>query len=242
MRLVVVSDLHVDTSTLGVSRFDEIRAAIDASVTYAVEYQADAWMCLGDVADPDGNGATLRAAELSIDVASKLVHHRIRSIWIAGNHCCAEDGSGATVLSPLSAFARSDLTLGLVHVAESPLVVELRRDIGVLCLPFMPVSHAVDMGEAARSLWPASPKVIVAAHLTIPGVVSGEETKEMARGRDVLFPFRQTTRATVRLNGHYHKRQMHDPGDGGPPILIPGSLARLHFPGDHTPSFLVVDV
>lgn len=249
MKLVVVSDLHGDWVTLGVRRHDEVQKAFWQAVECALDERA-VFLCLGDIADPDTGGDTFRTIEMCIRGAMQLQRNGLRSIWIAGNHDVWEDGTGATSLSPIAGLDEAEF--GLITVAEEPKVAWLHEpSVAVLCLPFVPVSHAVDMAEAARTLWPRTllgsaapdaPKVIVASHLMVPGVVPGEETKDMSRGRDVLYPFQETRLAELRLNGHYHKRQSFDPGDGGPPIVIPGSLARLHFPGDHDPAFLVVDV
>lgn len=260
MKLVVTSDWHADHSTLGVRRYDEVTRAVDESVDAAINEKADAYICLGDVADPDTGGDTCRAQYLAMRTACKLAHHGIRSIWLRGNHDVWEDGTGACVLTPMRALEEIDWPTDydasevLVHVADHPRVVWLADDLAVLCLPFMPVSHAVDIEMMAAALYPSlsvrgdkklagPPRVIVISHLTVPGVVAGEETNEMPRGREVVYPFAATKDAVLRLQGHYHARQQFEPNDGGPPLIIPGSLARLTF-GDeeHEPGFLIINV
>lgn len=248
-KLVVSTDWHGDHMTLGVRRHDEVERAVEASVDCAIEEHADCYVCLGDIADPDNGGDTLRAQLIAMRAALMLQKHGIRSIWLAGNHDVCEDGTGATTLTPMRALE----ALGLVHVIEAPRLIWLKEpSLAMLCLPFVPVSHGVDVALAADALWPKTlhgsaapdaPHVVVASHLTVPGVVAGEETTEMPRGREVVYPFEQTTRAVLRLQGHYHHRQTFDPSDGGPPLIIPGALARLTF-GDeeHEPGFLVVDL
>lgn len=247
MRIVVISDLHFDVCTIGVPRFEEVRAAVAASVQHAIATRADAWACLGDIADPDNGGASLRAIEQTIETALELADERIPSIWIAGNHCCMEDGSGATLLSPLAAVARSAYAGDYVHVAERPLLVSLPSEVVVLCLPYAPTSHAYDPAAETRRLLevvPRTTRIVVASHLTgVPGIIPGEEVTEMPRGRSVLFPFEETRRAFVRLSGHFHRRQIFDPSDGGPPLHVVGAAARLTFAEqDHEPGFVVVDV
>lgn len=252
MKIVVTSDWHGDWSTLGVRRYDEVARAVGESIDAAINENADAYICLGDVADPDTGGDTCMAQYLAMNAACKLARHGIPSIWIRGNHDVWEDGTGACVLTPMKALEDNDAP---VYVATSPRVVWLRDDVAVLCLPFTPVSHAVDIEMMAAALFPTmhtaedgairpqSPRVIVASHLSVPGVVAGEETHEMPRGREIVYPFEATKTAVLRLQGHYHARQQFDPGDGGPPLIIPGSLARLTF-GDetHDPGYLVIDL
>lgn len=250
VKLVVTSDWHGDWSTLGVRRHDEVARAVDESVDVAINENAGAYICLGDVADPDTGGDTCRAQLLAMNAACRLARHGIKSIWLRGNHDVWEDGTNACVLTPMRALEDNDMP---VFVADHPRVVWLDDGLAVLCLPFMPVSHAGDIEMAAASLFPTlnalghkidtPPRVIVISHLTVPGVVAGEETKEMPRGREVIYPFASTKDAVLRLQGHYHARQQFEPNDGGPPLIIPGSLARLTFGDeDHDPGFLVIDV
>ena len=234
VRIVVVSDLHADWMTLGVRRHPEVRKAFNQAVDAAIDEKADVFLCLGDVADPDSGGDAFHAMQMILHATLRLRRHRVRSVWIAGNHDVWEDGTGATTLTPLTpldddVFDGWYATASHVHVVELPRLVWLSDVHALLCLPFVAASHGVDIAQAARDLWPKTllggvghaPKVIVASHLTVPGVVVGEETNEMPRGREVLYPFEETTRAVLRLQGHYHARQTFDPGDGGPPS--PGS-------------------
>lgn len=242
-KIVTSTDWHADAATLGVRRYDEVAAAVDESVDVAIDERADCYICLGDISDPDSGGDTFRAQFVMIRAAMKLANAGVRSIWLAGNHDVCEDGTGATTLTPLLALESTQL----VHVAEQPRLVWLDPGLAVLCLPFMAVSHGHDIAAAASALWPSElnsgmPRVIVASHLTVPGVVAGEETTEMPRGRDVVYPFEQTKRAVLRLQGHYHHRQTFDARDGGPPLVIPGSLARLSFSDEHEPSYLVINL
>jgi DNA repair exonuclease SbcCD nuclease subunit len=251
VKVVVASDFHADWTSLGVSRFDEVRAAAMQAVDHAIAIDAGLFLFPGDLADPDTGGATFRAVGLAIEMALRLVRAGIPSVWIAGNHDVCEDGSGASTLTPLVDVARH---FQCIYVAERPAVfypcnrIESIQgpELAVLCLPFVPASHGVDMTEATRELWKGIPEgtpVLVASHLSIPGIVPGTETTELPRGREVTYPLAETTRAAHRVSGHYHQRQAFDPGDGGPPIYVAGALARLGFgEQDHDPGFIVIDV
>lgn len=225
---------------MGVSRFDEVEEAVNHTVDVAIEKDVDVYMFLGDLTDPDSDGLTFRSQKLLMQTALRLQRHGIKFIGIAGNHDVSESGDGATVLTPLTALDDDD---SAIYIAERPRLIHLAADLAVLCLPFLPTSHGVDQDEVTRALWPKKERVIVISHLSIPGVMPGEETNEMPRGREITYPFEATKNAVLRFNGHYHQRQDFDPGDGGPPIIIPGSLARLTFgQQDHTPSYLHVEV
>lgn len=238
------TDWHGDRDTLGVSRTSEVRDAVKQSVAHAIEINADAYLFAGDLADPDSGGATFRAQEIAIEAAHELSDHGIRSIWIAGNHDVNEDGTGATCLSPLAAIERSRGCKELLYVAETPRVVDLSEDLAVMCLPYVPISHGYSPSEYARGIFGSGERtdidqrIITLSHLMIPGVVLGEETTEMPRGRDVAFPLAETARAVVRINGHYHTRQTTAEG-----ILIPGALCRFTFGDERSePGYLVIDL
>lgn len=249
--MVVVSDLHLDKTTLGVSRKPEVELALQQATEHAIATRADAFVFLGDLADPDSRGATLKAIDVVCKAALRLSRARIMSIWIAGNHDVEEDGSGATTLTPLLGLesASSDdwvLDHGAeeapIFIAEGPRLIPV-IDAQILCLPYTAVSRTYDPAVVAESAFQKGGPVIVAAHLMIPGIVPGSETTEMPRGRAVTFPVRETTQAVVRMNGHYHLRQDFDPGDGGAPIHIPGAPVPFAFGEEGNPSaFSVIKI
>ncbi len=239
-RAVESSDWHGDVVTLGVPRFDEVADAAMSAANYAVKEKVDLFIFTGDLTDPDSGGMTFKSQKLAIAIALYLQRHHIPSVWVAGNHDVCEDGSGATTLTPLTQLESKGSG---IYVAEVPRLIDLDGDIALLCLPFTAASRGVDIEEAATELWPKNRRVITLSHLSVPGVIPGEETTEMPRGREVLYPFEATKNSVLRIQGHYHRRQTFDPNDGGPPIVIPGSLARLTFgEAEHTPSFLLVEV
>lgn len=241
MRIINTSDWHGDRETLGVPRTEEVAHAVRASVTHAIDVNADLYVFTGDVGDPDSRGGTWRAVDMMIEAALALAKHRIRSIWVAGNHDVEEDGSGASCLSPLAAIERAGGDDGYINVVEHPRMLGLDEERDALCLPFTPVSHAYDPDAVARKLL-ANQKphlhTMVLAHLMIPGVIIGEETTEMPRGRDIVFPVEATRACSLRINGHYHQRQTTREG-----ILVPGALARFHFGHDEKaePGFLDIE-
>lgn len=217
---------------MGVARFLELEGAVMATVRAAVEQRADAYLFLGDLCDPDSGACVFRCVELILRVARELSDAGIEFHALAGNHCCVEDGSGDTVLTPLRALEGD-----YVHLHERPRLVYLPGFVSMQTLPFTATSHAYDPA-AQPGLMTAD---VVAGHLHVPGCVPGEETLEMPRGREVLFPLdrlRERERpARLLLNGHYHRRQ-HTSG-----VYIPGSLARLTFAEkDHSPGYLVFDL
>jgi DNA repair exonuclease SbcCD nuclease subunit len=242
--IVAISDLHADISTLGVPRFEEVGAALDSAVKKAIELSAAgakvSFLFLGDLTDPDNGGATLRAIEIAQRAALHLSVESVSSTWIAGNHCVVDDGTGESALTPMRALA----VFENIFVADCPMVVQLGPSLALMCLPFTPICRSYDPDAWARANWPpAGTRVVVAAHLMIPGIVPGEETLEMPRGRDVVFPLEATRGAVARLSGHYHRAQDFDPGDGGPVIRVVGSPLRCSFgTEDHNPSFLVLEV
>ena len=243
MKIVCSSDWHGDATTLGVRRFDEVVAAVEQSVEHAIAIGAEWYLFLGDLCDPDSGGDTFSTIALALRTATRLAQHRISSVWVAGNHDVCEDGTGATTLTPLRAL---ETTPGYIFVAEVPRMIWLRdSDLALLALPFAAVSRGYDPAKSATQLWPTDSgpaHVVTASHLSLPGIHPGSETEDMPRGREVVYPFEATKRAALRLQGHYHQRQVYA-APAGPPVHVVGSLARLKFgEQEHDPGFLVVDV
>lgn len=237
MKLLVTSDWHLDWTTHGVARYGELRdVLLDVVLQQAQIHKVDAFCFLGDLSDPDSGPVVFRAVETAIYLSRRLSEYGIEQVWLAGNHDVVEDGTGTTTLTPLSALAGD-----LVHVCERPAKVALKCGLTVVTLPFVATSHAYDpeawvVGSLAGRK-PGS-KYAVAGHLSVPGVVPGEEVTEMPRGRDIRFPIEACAGVDLLMNGHIHRQQQTESG-----IWIPGSLARLTFgEEEHDPGFLIVEV
>ncbi len=246
MKIVAISDTHADHVTAGVSRYDEVRRVLMAAVNRAVEVHADLFVHCGDLCDPDAGPIVFECIADAIRVARLLERVGIRSIWIAGNHCIAETGRGTTVLDPVKALDAG----GLVRVATAPLWIEL-KSVALLCLPYPSASNGYDPAAFAVSMEPLAVrakkdglKIVVSAHLVVPGLLPGEESGEMARGRDVMLPDVALLRLQpdLVLCGHHHRGQKFVT-KAGLEVQIVGAAARFTFgEEDHTPGFLEIDV
>lgn len=238
MRVLAISDCHADARLFGVSRFDEVEAAMLDSVRVAVERRVDRYLFCGDLCDPDSGVGVFRCVELALRVALALSAAGITSDWLAGNHDVCEDGSGDTTLSPLRA-----LSDGLVHVHEGPGWSCFGEGVSLLALPFTAASEPYDPEEYVARTWGryagAGERVVVATHLGIEGVQPGEETRDMPRGRDVLYSKRlvASRNPLAQVAGHYHERQVFEG------IQIVGAPARFAFgEKNNEPGFLVLEL
>lgn len=238
MKLVVTSDWHLDHVTHGIARHVELAKLVGKVVERTIEEQADAFLFLGDLCNPDAGSSVFRCVEVALSAATWLAARHVPSIWLAGNHDVIEDGTGDTTLSPLRGLGD-----GLVHVIERPGFVQVCGRTGtpktVMCLPFTATSHPYIVEDFVKTAPAERENVVSISHLNVPGVIPGEETTEMPRGREVILPTELVReRAKFVLNGHYHRQQRTLSG-----VWIPGSLARLTFCEEaHEPGFLVLEV
>jgi DNA repair exonuclease SbcCD nuclease subunit len=248
VKVLLVSDLHADAVTAGVSRFDEVERSLFQAVDHAVAKLGpeDLWVCLGDVADPDCGPIGFRISKMIVKAALRLWGSEITQLWVAGNHDPVLDGRGQTVLAPLKAleeelnFEGSEVK---VHVAEHPEVFWV-SGVQVVALPYPGASPYVP--GAFLGGVELHPKTLVFSHLVVPGASQGEEATEMARGKDVFFPVEvaRKVRPALICNGHHHRRQVVRLGEGLE-IFIPGSAARLRFGPEEEfpdPGFLVLTI
>lgn len=234
MKLLVSSDWHLDWSTHGVPRFDELEDILFETLIPTIQKEKiTGFIFAGDLCDPDSGPVVFRTSALAIKFARRLEALGVEQLWIAGNHDVIEDGTGTTTLTPLAAV-RSDL----IHVSETPGVYTV-GDLTIIALPFVATSHNYSPEEYVKGVRGSLPSpVAVVGHLSVPGVVPGEEVTEMPRGRDVRFPIEECQDISLLINGHYHRQQRTESG-----IWIPGSLARLTFgEQDHDPGFLIIEV
>jgi DNA repair exonuclease SbcCD nuclease subunit len=239
-RVVVSSDWHVDAATYGVQRLGDVSRAVHETVDSAVVEKADLYLFLGDLSDPDDGPWALQAAAFSIQVATRLARNGIPSWWVAGNHDVVEDGTGMTTLSPLRA-----LDLPEVRVFEVPELAPIpgrskhsKDPVQLLALPYTATSRAYEpRSVVAHHRDAMGERAVVAGHLQLEGIHPGEETTEMPRGRDVRFPIGDCRPGWLKLNGHYHERQVHQG------VHIPGSVVRLSFGEQkNRPGFLLFEV
>lgn len=231
MRIVTCSDAHLDVTTHGVPRFDEVAGALEQVVSYAIGQRADCFFFLGDASDPDSGAVVFRAVEVLARAALRLHAAGIPSVWLQGNHDVAGDGAGTSVLTPLRALAAH---LDGVYVVDEPRVFRPRGLFTLACLPFTEPSRKYDPEKAI----PEEGCDVIIGHLTLPGILEGSEV-DMRRGRDEDFPSaRAVSKARLVLHGHHHHRQRTPEG-----IWVSGSLARLRF-GEETvtPSFLDLEL
>lgn len=241
MKIIVSSDWHLDASTSGLPRFDDVSAAVDEVIEAARRENADAFLFLGDLCDPD----TTRSHRCSAAAIAAAIKCRtaIKTFWLAGNHDVIEDGFGTTTLS---ALRESEVA---TRVFEQPGVVSPFSGVSIIALPFTARSHAYDPAEyverVAESGALGDDKVIVIGHLNIEGITPGSETTDMPRGRDVFLPtaaIKKHLPNAIVLNGHYHHRQEFMSRDGVV-VHIPGSLERLTFGEERNePGYLIVEV
>ena len=239
MKALFTSDWHLDWTTDGHARFDEVAKAVDHSVDVALQEQVEFYGFVGDLSDPDSH-AVHRSQAKAQQVATKLAAHGIISVWVAGNHDVVEDGYGTTVLSPLAASNR-----GTVY--EAPGFTVLGNGVVLVVLPFTPRSHAYEPAMFIRKLGTQMPakqrqsrSVLVLGHLGLNGINPGSETNDMPRGREVYWPLEELAKwfpnATL-VGGHYHKAQEYKG------VTIVGSLARLtHGEEAHDPSMLLLEL
>lgn len=237
MRILHCSDFHGDWLTGGVDRFADVRDAAAQTVKVAIERKVDAYLFTGDLTNPDDGPRALRAVELAISLAMLLDEENIESYWVAGNHDVIEDGTGRTTLSPLSALGCG------VTVLEQPAVFPMGQNAMVF-LPYPSATRPYDPGEwlaRRRRELEGRRRVVVAAHLQVEGATPGDESREMARGRDVRFPFEECDPSWLLLGGHYHLAQTIE--RSGRRLHVVGSLARLnHGEEKHEPQFAVWEV
>lgn len=240
MKFVVSSDWHLDHVTMGVRRFDDVAEAVLETISAAEGMKADGYFFLGDLADPDKNLTVFRACEFAVRMALRLQSVGIPSFWLAGNHDVIDTNEGTTTLSPLRPLEVATKGTGGARIAvlEEPRVIVLPGWPRIVSLPFTSVLNPYDPEEFVTRAKGFTNDITI-GHLTVPGVVPGEETTDMPRGRDVLFPIAAAKeRSAIMMNGHYHRQQTTPDG-----IHIPGSLARLTATdGDNKPGFLVIEM
>lgn len=208
---------------------------------------ADLFVFLGDLSDPDTAGA-FAAQAYACEVASRLASAGVPSCWIVGNHDTIEDGRGTSTLSAIAGFERGKVAKSLIRVFEQP-AAELisnrviAQGLAFVALPYPNRALPYDPQAFASKLQapPDGVPVLVAGHLWIHGAPEdGSESTDMQRGRGVYWPvaeLRKQLPSALLVGGHYHKAGLL----GG--VQIAGSLERLTFGEEqHDPQFLILEV
>jgi DNA repair exonuclease SbcCD nuclease subunit len=237
MKVIVTADWHLDSVTLGVSRFDDLSVALRQLMTTALQERPRLFLFLGDLCNPDRGARTLKAISTVALYARMLAENDIESVWLAGNHDVVDSSDIVSSLTPLGSmpFLHVVEKLGSMqidgwHFVFLPYIsrvlqaeIDVRRFVERECV------LAADKGL----------RTVIAGHCThIDGAVNGNETTLMPRGRTMAFPTDIGKRyGAIMFNGHYHTRQ-HTPSG----VYIPGSLGRFDFGEErNTPSFYVFD-
>lgn len=239
IRILHTGDWHGDKSLLGVSRYDEVERAVEQTVRTAIDQKVDLYVHTGDICDPDDGPKLIQSQCLVMHAARELADAGVSSCWLAGNHDVCEDGSGLTSISVLRHLHP------LVFTYETPFVTlfgDLR--LTFVALPYVARSsaEAYSPGWKLQGLEGLDGRVLVATHLMVPGAQIGDETTEMARGRDIEFPWDRIRPEWTAIAGHYHRRQVIR-SSTGKKVHVCGSLARLSFGEERNePSFQILEI
>jgi len=250
-RVLCTGDWHGDKSTAGFARFDDVTGSARRAAQLAVELRCDWFGFLGDLTDPDTNGAH-RCVEFAIELLDWLLARGVSSFWFVGNHDAVEDEAGTSALDALAAHVRSrprSAALAGARVFSEPGLLDLAPGVLLVALPHPHRGKPYDPAAWLTSLaWKgaAHRSVLVAGHLLVDAYerpeLRGSESLDMPRGRLGSFPV-ETCRAlwgerAVLVNGHYHRA--HGAAD---PVLVPGSLERLtRAEAGYEPRVLVLDL
>jgi DNA repair exonuclease SbcCD nuclease subunit len=250
VRLVAFSDVHADHVTAGVDRYDDVVAALQKIVQRATTWgqhakQADAVFFLGDLCDPDDPVRAMRAYWVMQDVAVTFRDQGIPLLAISGNHDVVESPLCPSTLHGLKSLA-------FVYESRG---MQMNPGCNVVALPFTssnrpydPAAHVREciarLDEEKRWHLPT----LVLSHLMVPGAQPGEETKELARGREIVLPHEEIDKMVGRgegrvlvLQGHYHRAQrlMLSKVE----VLVVGAVQCLaHGEEQNEPSFIDMEI
>jgi len=236
MRILFFSDLHLDTVTAGVPRWDDLTGGLDKIYEAAVAERVDLVVFAGDWCDP-GTKASRCIWRAGYE-AARYAGASIPTRWLVGNHDVIEDGHGSHVLLPLKAFDQHS-------VIDNGPTFEHLDDAQFLWLPYTPRSHAYDPEEAienyAKWVKKDGRPLIIVGHLNLEGIGPGSETKDLPRGRDVFWPLDAIAEHMPRailVGGHYHKPQQWRG------VNIIGSVERLTFgeEGDPVKGYMILEI
>lgn len=234
MRICLVSDVHIDRVTCGVSRFEDIWD----SLTEIIKAEYDWLFFLGDWANPD-NRLALRSSAAAVKFDD--INDR-PSYWITGNHDILEDGYGTHTLLSLQAKYP-------FNVFSKPRYLE-ENQFRLIALPYTARVNAYLPGDFIRETHSKikdkdDPRpLIIIGHLDCEGITPGSEINEMARGREIFWPTKEIGACFPDAHcfgGHIHKRQVYNRNNCK--IQIVGSLSRLSFDeAENEPGYCIVEI
>lgn len=249
-----MSDLHLDAVTAGKPRRREVIEYLVDAADVVKQKGVDLVLFGGDAFDPGSLSEALYATDL-LHAFAAFVRAGAHVVAIAGNHDVVDTSElvdNAPVTTLTSVRAAFNLIGGAlprnVLVCQKPTFVHVSSDWGVLALPYLARAHAgraadwTDRAFDEAATFRKSGRIVVLAHLVVPGATLGSESSEMARGQGQIFPFERVKAlgASLVINGHYHARQ-EVLGEHDVPIQVPGSPVRFTFGevDDHLKGFLL---
>lgn len=256
-KFLLTSDWHLDATSHGVERSIELREGLSSILKAITKFGVDTFVHLGDLCDADSPDV-LRHLAIVAGFERCLHSLGVTSYWMNGNHDVNSDGTFTTM--PLAAgYGASTKYIFAPTVVDSPV-----DDFRLMFIPYpggisyelpllnKPVTN-VEQWVKQYLYSPANKDrkspLLVFSHLSVMGMPVGEESKEMARGKDVTLPlavfekYARDTYVPVKVfQGHYHQRQVFNK-NSLVPIQVVGSPARftqLHS-NQTNPGFLIYE-
>jgi len=249
VRALITSDWHLDKSTAGLPRFDDVARSAERAAQLAVGLMCSWFIFLGDLTDPEPGAH--RCVSFAIDLFRWLLAREIGVVVVGGNHDACEDSAATSAVDPIAAAAR--VVVGDFHVFTEPGHLELGLGVHLVALPhphrgkpYDPSKWLNEQSQEREIPWGEGERsVLVAGHLEVDAYEAaehfrGSEATVMPRGRPGRFPV-DMARAlwgdrAVLVNGHYHRAHLE-------PVLVPGALERLaRDEMGHEPQVLVIDL
>lgn len=238
MKILATSDWHLDKSTAGIHRLSDFSPYLEALIRAA--RNVDVVVHTGDFFDPGGLDAH-RLTSIMIQALAQIAQVA-PVVAISGNHDVVETSDGYTVLSPLAAIVDHGAFGDRIWIREKPDLLSF-GDTSFLCLPYEArASYDPDRVSEVLERSKSHRRIVVLSHSTVPGAVIGSESREMARGRDMVLPSLRELDPLLVINGHYHRAQVVD--YDSIQVHIPGSPHRFTFgeANDTHKGFMIADV
>ncbi len=212
-KAVITSDLHLRSiDNYGKlladgtnSRLQDRIHSLELSVQYAIDHDADYWICLGDVFDKINPGEKLR--DIFVQIITPLIKADIPIIILIGNH----DTDFKIHSFMTEANLLNTLNSSAIRIINNPIAATLK---GVECL-FLPFGKDEDIALELQT----HENKIVFGHFGVDGaLVSGTEIVLSIGLSQKLFNKHRFT-----FLGHYHKSQT------AKKWMYVGSIAKVDF-------------